>query len=1141
MHNLTVYEPKTSGKGISSGSRGGALAQGSASAAADAALVPLPSDSLSRDLSNMLSVTMDDEGFLEADDAPIVAAAPWNETLVSASTAPFIIVPQSVAGGNSFASSSYDVPVVPKETAIRALQQQRDEFGNVATEYVNYARDICQVEVAQAEANVVSDAWTHLNEKNAELNNAANIVASLRGTIGTVEQQASNEFNQNRFIKEQAVAEFTSLQESSKQSEKQNIGRLETEAQSRHETILNDRLVNEENWKAQAEIKHAAVVGDLRTQLHNTTSILRQSLGKISDLENMVKDRDANLEQAEAIVESIRESNQLMTRDFQEQQMTIQRLNAKVAHLDLQAKETDSTQDAVIQKNRALMIEVSHLKNELVKTQSALEDQQLQLAKLGSSFEDLREEFAEERQNFIDNLEQNDHTISHQLQIIKELRSTAEENQADEPVFRETLEETPKLEQPSFGQSARPQEFNIADTPPNAKAAGGNSSAPRFLAPPTSLTQESAGGNSSAKRPIPDFTQRPDGRPANYAFTRAEWIGQPKAAKEGPVPAPSQRPFFLPNSPEPDSRTPGNLSTIAPGDTSNQKATKEKINLGGWPQPKNFRKWKLSFKKAVVAATNQRPEEVFAWITAVESASSYEELGDTGPFPELDALLAADWDKILSGEFQKKVHLIEYKLESQGKMIKGRQITWMVYNHFRLSDTDSALNSWYGLMNVTLHNDNLQQFVNDWDAACEEIGGFLPDDGFMEELFRTQLEKAPCFKQHMAMYHQDVTFRGTPKSIDQLRRMVDVYLEDQLLKKNQSDHRSGAKARVVKEKPSQRTSNEKPPDKQKSKSQSGTCFKWRDTGKCVAGSSCSYSSSHTEENKNVKGGKGRGREKHRSKSDRQSSGSRQSSRSSAGGNSSARSKSSGSSGSSQDSKGRSPRDKGKDKRRRGKSPNKGKGRDDDRQPCMRFLAGKCNKEDCTFEHPKVCKFYNTKDGCSQDNCSFAHIDKEKSRAPSPSGKKRGSSRMIRFTGGTDLQQETALQDVIEKLYDRPSVKSVVARDKTCFKGTYEYASLKTPSFSSQDKAKARKDEKSPRYQPKNRYFVPHRTDANGCLTIDDEVTIEDSEHYARQSALDWARELKGLKYCHLDVDGRPGRMTLPHPTDRKPMASLSDR
>ena len=65
----------------------------------------------------------------------------------------------------------------------------------------------------------------------------------------------------------------------------------------------------------------------------------------------------------------------------------------------------------------------------------------------------------------------------------------------------------------------------------------------------------------------------------------------------------------------------------------------------------------------------------------------------------------------------------------------------MVYNLFRLSETENALNRWYDLMNVQLHGDNLQQFLNDWDTTCSEIGQ-LPDDEFLEDLFRKQLDKS---------------------------------------------------------------------------------------------------------------------------------------------------------------------------------------------------------------------------------------------------------------------------------------------------------------------------------------------------------------------------------------------------------------
>ena len=68
MSTFTGYEPKTPGKELSSGSRGGALAptEGfskalAASAAADAALLPVSSDSLSRDLGGLLNATIDEE------------------------------------------------------------------------------------------------------------------------------------------------------------------------------------------------------------------------------------------------------------------------------------------------------------------------------------------------------------------------------------------------------------------------------------------------------------------------------------------------------------------------------------------------------------------------------------------------------------------------------------------------------------------------------------------------------------------------------------------------------------------------------------------------------------------------------------------------------------------------------------------------------------------------------------------------------------------------------------------------------------------------------------------------------------------------------------------------------------------------
>ena len=119
----------------------------------------------------------------------------------------------------------------------------------------------------------------------------------------------------------------------------------------------------------------------------------------------------------------------------------------------------------------------------------------------------------------------------------------------------------------------------------------------------------------------------------------------------------------------------------------------DNTSIGGWPSIKGFRAWKLSFRKSVASASS-RPDAAFAWICFIDSAKSVDDLSNSEDFPELDALLGTEWDKIIAGEFKKTVQVKEYDLMKEYKMIKGRQVTWMVFDYFRLSDVDGAMLNW---------------------------------------------------------------------------------------------------------------------------------------------------------------------------------------------------------------------------------------------------------------------------------------------------------------------------------------------------------------------------------------------------------------------------------------------------------------
>ena len=54
-------------------------------------------------------------------------------------------------------------------------------------------------------------------------------------------------------------------------------------------------------------------------------------------------------------------------------------------------------------------------------------------------------------------------------------------------------------------------------------------------------------------------------------------------------------------------------------------------------------------------------------------------------------------------------------------MLTGRQITLMLYDYFKISDTDDAMLEWDAILHVELKDDNLAQFVGDWEAALLNI------------------------------------------------------------------------------------------------------------------------------------------------------------------------------------------------------------------------------------------------------------------------------------------------------------------------------------------------------------------------------------------------------------------------------------
>ena len=75
------------------------------------------------------------------------------------------------------------------------------------------------------------------------------------------------------------------------------------------------------------------------------------------------------------------------------------------------------------------------------------------------------------------------------------------------------------------------------------------------------------------------------------------------------------------------------------GDKEKKEKTKEaeKVVFPKFPQPENYRNWRLRVREAVVAASN-KPDHAFKWLSNVwDKDTKIDDLRDTEGFPTLDA------------------------------------------------------------------------------------------------------------------------------------------------------------------------------------------------------------------------------------------------------------------------------------------------------------------------------------------------------------------------------------------------------------------------------------------------------------------------------------------------------------------------
>ncbi len=110
--------------------------------------------------------------------------------------------------------------------------------------------------------------------------------------------------------------------------------------------------------------------------------------------------------------------------------------------------------------------------------------------------------------------------------------------------------------------------------------------------------------------------------------------------------------------------------------------------LNSFPAAKQWRKWRMHFKKTVASCSGWRPQEAFQWIAKCEKVQNSEELEDNEGFDSLSATVSTGLDMILVGDVRSQVRLLEEEAALQNKMINGRQKYFLMLQHFRITPAE---------------------------------------------------------------------------------------------------------------------------------------------------------------------------------------------------------------------------------------------------------------------------------------------------------------------------------------------------------------------------------------------------------------------------------------------------------------------
>ena len=99
----------------------------------------------------------------------------------------------------------------------------------------------------------------------------------------------------------------------------------------------------------------------------------------------------------------------------------------------------------------------------------------------------------------------------------------------------------------------------------------------------------------------------------------------------------------------------------------------------------------------------------------------------------------------------KRVSLEEQKSQKEDRFLRGRQIAYLIYDHFRVTGSHDSVENFTNLFTTVLRNDDVEEFDSKWDGILVSLTK-IPHDDILEGLYKLRIRESEKLKTVLELY-----------------------------------------------------------------------------------------------------------------------------------------------------------------------------------------------------------------------------------------------------------------------------------------------------------------------------------------------------------------------------------------------------